>query len=353
MPPLDDTTQRAVTHVMVFGDSKSGKSTLVAGLAKKYKLIWISNDGGHTVLYKLPKELRDNITLIKVPDTKDAPFAYDTVKKVLKGKKVTVCWGHGVVDCRTCKAAGRGVDTCEFNLLDSDTIVVIDHMTRVSDSCKNVITMNKPEDYKLQLDDWGSLRFYLANLLADIQVAPFNIAAIAQAEEVKMEDGSKKINPSIGSAEFTKLTAQYFDDVIYCKVMNKAHKFGSKTTYETSVVTGSRMDIFIEEQKEPSLIPFFEAVKVATPENEHGNEAAKVILTHAGTGDNSNAATATSSTDEPLAVSNVQEASKQEPDATTSVDAQVVHTNSTTKVEDTAAIARKEAMLAKLRGLQK
>jgi AAA domain len=251
-----DIADNEARHLMVFGDPKTGKSTLVSQLARTHKLIWISCDGGHSVLRKLPREAQENIDIIVVPDSRDSPFAYDTVKKLLKGKETSVCHLHGVVACSVCQRAGRPSSVYNFGTLGLDTIVVIDHMTRVSDSCKNVITKGKAEDYKLQLDDWGSLRFYLANLLSDIQVSRFNIVAIAQCEEVKMEDGSKKMNPSIGSAEFTKLTCQYFDSVIYCKVMNRSHRFGSRTTFETSVVTGSRDDVFIEDMEVPELAPF-------------------------------------------------------------------------------------------------
>lgn len=278
---LDEELQRAARHVMVFGDSKTGKSTLASKLALKFKLIWISCDGGHSVLRKLPLEAQKNIDLIVIPDTRAAPFAFDTVKKLTRegGKKMQVCYSHGVVECATCKKSGASLSTYEFRNNPRDTIVVIDHMTAVSDSCKNVITMKMPEDYKLQLDDWGALRFHLTNLLKEIQVAGYNICALAQGEEVKMEDGSKKINPAIGSSEFTKMTAQYFDDVVYTCIKNRSHKAGSSTTYETSIVTGSRGDGAIESLAEPSLDMFFDGSMMPPESKEYGASVLESIRT--------------------------------------------------------------------------
>lgn len=256
---LNELAIRDPQHVMAFGESGSGKSTLVSLLAEMFHLIWISCDNGHSVLYKLPQEVQDNIDIIVIPDTRDAPFAYDTVKKLLKGKFTEVCHMHGIVNCTTCREHKLEFSSYEFNALDpTKDIVVIDHMTSVSDSCKNLITKGKPEDYKLQLDDWGSLRFFMTNLLKDIQAARFNVVCIAQAEEVMMEDKSKKLNPAIGSSEFTKLTGQYFDHIVFMNILNRSHKAGSSTTYQTNIITKSRFDVAIENMEKPSLVPFFD-----------------------------------------------------------------------------------------------
>jgi len=273
---LNELAVRDPQHVMVFGESGSGKSTLVSQLAHKFHLVWISCDNGHSVLYKLPPEVQENIDIIVIPDTRDAPFAYDTVKKLLKGSRTEVCHMHGVVNCSTCKKHELEFSTYEFNALDpAKDIVVIDHMTSVSDSCKNIITKGKPEDYKLQLDDWGSLRFFMTNLLKDIQAARFNIVCISQAEEVMMEDKSKKLNPAIGSSEFTKLTGQYFDHIIFTNIMNRSHKAGSSTTYQTNVITKSRFDIAVETMTEPSVVPFFDGTH--KPKVEIGQQHVKLI----------------------------------------------------------------------------
>ena len=279
---LQEQAQRQAQHVMVYGDAKTGKSTLVSKLAEAgFNLIWLSVDGGHVVLYKLSQEAQERINLIVTPDTRDSPFAFDTCRRLLKGKAIQVCHLHGVCECSVCKKDGRALSPYELRANPLNTIFVIDHMTRVADSDMNVISRGKPVDYKLQLDDYGAWQFHLREVLTDIQVAPFHIVCIAQAVEVVMEDKSKKINPAIGSSEFTKLTCQYFDHVVYCKIQNRSHKFGSGTTFETSVVTGSRLDIKLEDMgAEASLVPFFDGS--ALPKQEqlllNGSKQAAEVL---------------------------------------------------------------------------
>ena len=60
-----------------------------------------------------------------------------------------------------------------------------------------------------------------------------------------------------GSSKSSRNTAKYFDHVVYCEVKNKAHKFSSSTTATNNVLTGSRLDIALENSAEPSLLDIF------------------------------------------------------------------------------------------------
>lgn len=278
---LDDLAIREPQHLMVFGASKVGKSTLISQLAEAgKKLIWISLDNGHRVLYKLSPEARKNIDIIVMPDTKDFPMAMGTCVKLIKGDKVNLCHLHAVDNCSVCKAANQPFSEYCFKTLPLDTIVVMDHMTQLTDSCLAVITKNKPVDYKLQLDDWGNLKFNMSALMGNIQQAPYNIICVAQEMEAEMEDGKKKIVPQVGSREFGKSVGSYFDHIIYCQVINKSHKAGSSTTYSASVLTGSRSDIEVEKQETLSLLPFFDGT-IGNKKEEtkvEVNDKAKAIL---------------------------------------------------------------------------
>lgn len=279
---LDELAMREPQHLMVFGASKTGKSTLISQLAEAgKKLIWISLDNGHRVLYKLSEEAKKNIDIIVIPDTKNFPIAMGTCTKLMSGDKVNLCHMHAVDNCSVCKAASLAFSEYCFKTLALDTIVIIDHMTQLTDSCLANITKKQPVDYKLQLDDWGSLKFNMSAIMGNIQQAPFNIICVAQEMEAEMEDGKKKIVPQVGSREFGKSVGSYFDHIIYCQVTNRIHKAGSSTSYSASVLTGSRSDIEIEKgEKEAgytiSLVPFFDGT--IGSKKEDSNTAAKDIL---------------------------------------------------------------------------
>jgi hypothetical protein len=57
---------------------------------------------------------------------------------------------------------------------------------------------------------------------------------------VEMEDGTKKIVPIGGTSNASKVFAKYFDDVIYCEIVNKTHRLVSSSTAKANVLAGSR-----------------------------------------------------------------------------------------------------------------
>jgi hypothetical protein len=73
-----------------------------------------------------------------------------------------------------------------------------------------------------------------------------------------MEDGSTRLSPLVGTRNFSSNVGKYFDHMIYCHVVNGVHKYGSATTYQNKVLTGSRSKVSIESMKEPTLVPFFD-----------------------------------------------------------------------------------------------
>lgn len=253
---LSDLAASEVNHVLVIGDPGSGKSTLVAQLATRYKLLWISMDNGHSILRKLPQEAQDNIELVVLPDTRDYPVAVDTFREIMKYKPVAICATHGKHNCSACKLAQLPFTQVDLGTLQKDWIVVLDNISQLSDSYMSLICKGQPVDYKPKLDDWGSLRFHLFKMLGDLQVAPFNLVAIAHCVEEAMTDGSKKIMPLVGSSNTAPKVGGYFDHVVYCSVINKSHKAGSSTTYITNVLSKSRTDIAVENYPAPTLIPF-------------------------------------------------------------------------------------------------
>jgi hypothetical protein len=245
-------------RVCLFGPPKVGKTLLAAMLAQKYKLIVFDLENGSITMSQVPEEYHDNIDIIKIRDSRVYPIAIETMMKVIKGDAVNICVTHSKVACPVCsKKPDALIERICLKEVGLDTIVIVDSLTQLTNSGIAHITKNQPDDYKLQLDDWGALKVLIDKFLSQVQVATYNIICISHEEEVKFEDGRVKIVPVAGSGNSSRVTAKYFDHVIYCNVVNKKHVVGSATDYSTSVLTGSRTEIKLEANKEATLLDVF------------------------------------------------------------------------------------------------
>jgi hypothetical protein len=269
-------SRRRASHTILFGETKTGKSTLAAELLLHgFNLTWVSLDGGHEVIFKLVdqrkitwEQLDKQLNLLVIPDTAEFPVALKTCQEILSGKETKVCDRHGQASCSTCT---RDPDTkwsvvCVNNFTSKD-VLVIDHISQMSNSIMNFL-LTKPMgkdhrktdvtdlDERQQLDHWRVLGVLLDRLLTNIQVARYNVICIAHTTESEQEDGSKKITPFVGSMNFSAGVGKYFDHMVYSHITNSTHKFGSSSTYQNRVITGSRLDVAIEKETVPSLVKF-------------------------------------------------------------------------------------------------
>lgn len=256
--------KRLAQHVCVFGDPKSGKSTLVSKLAEAgYKLIWISCDGGHTILDKLSPAAQARVNLIAISDTKDNPIAIHTVTKLTDGGLRHICDMHGQLNCAPCTAAKRDFTDVNLSAAGPDTIVVIDPGSQVVESAINAIVQKEAksvdarDSYKLDYGDWATLGSMMSRILSNVQTAKYHCVLIAHSAETEMEDSSKRLVPLLGTVPFSRNSGKYFDHIVYCTVRMNAHKIGSRTTFMNNVVTGSRTDVAIEDGKELTMLNFF------------------------------------------------------------------------------------------------
>jgi len=256
-------TANKAHRVLVFGPSKSGKTQLVGKLATKFNLIYVDIENGIDTLLKLPVEAQERIEVISLPDTRDFPIGIETCLKLIRGGPVKICETHGKVSCAICaKNPDAAWVQVELNALGLDTIVVFDSLTQLTNSCIAHITKGQEELYKLQTDDWGNLGKLMDVFLSHVQQAKFNVVCISHETEVEMPDGKNKLVATAGTRNFSRNSAKYFDEVVYCEVKNKVHMAGSSTTYANSVLTGSRTDQRLEDFKgEASLIPIFTGEK--------------------------------------------------------------------------------------------
>ena len=244
-------------RVLLFGPPKSGKTQLAGELSKEFNLLWFDLENGVDTLLKLPTEQKERIEVVTLPDTRSYPIAIETMLKVIKGSKLDICETHGKVSCALCKKDSRDFTSVELSSLPLDTIVVVDSLTQLTNSAISHITKNQPEDYKLNYDDWGNLGKLMDTFLSHVQQSGFHIVCISHETETEMEDGKMKLVPTAGTKAFSRNTAKYFDEVIYCEVKNKKHIAASSTVYNGNILTGSRSGAILETQSEASLIPIF------------------------------------------------------------------------------------------------
>lgn len=257
MAKLNTLKASKTKRMIVYGAPKTGKSKLAGGLAEKFNLLWFDLENGKDTLFQLPDEWQGRIEVVSLPDSKSYPIAIETMLKVIKGAPVSVCEEHGKVSCPICMKDGAPATLVELNKLDETWVVVIDSLTQLTNSAISNITKGKPDDYKMQTDDWGNLGKLMDAFLSHVQAARYNVVCISHETAVEMQDGKEKLVPTAGTRNFSRNTAKYFDEVVYCQMLNKKHTFGSSSTYANSIVTGSRGNFSLENSLEPKLLDFF------------------------------------------------------------------------------------------------
>lgn len=253
-------------RVLLFGPPKSGKTQLAGDLSKEFNLIWFDLEAGIDTLLKLPVQQQERIEVISLPDTRTYPVAIETCLKAIKGGRGKICELHGKWNCVSCSKNPEltpSVDIC-LSELPLDTIVVFDSLTQLTNSAIAHITKAQPEDYKLEYDDWANLGKLMDVFLSHVQQAGFHVVCISHETEVKMEDGKDKLVPTAGTRNFSRNTAKYFDEVVYCEVKNKRHVAGSSTTYNSNILTGSRSGTSLEAATEASLVPIFRGERITS-----------------------------------------------------------------------------------------
>lgn len=254
MAKLTSMVKSKTKRVLVFGPPKSGKTELAARLAEHFNVLYLGCENGQDTMYKLPMAMQEKIEVVALPDSRVYPIAAETMLKVIRGTEVKICDEHGKVGCPICTRDGKSVTTVELNKLDETWVVVVDSLSQLVNSMIAHITKGKPDDYKLQTDDWGNLGKLMDMFLSQVQAARYNIVVISHEMGVEMNDGKEKLVAVAGTKNFSRNSAKYFGEVIYCELKNKKHVFGSSTSYANGIVTGSRDDFSLEDYEEPKLL---------------------------------------------------------------------------------------------------
>lgn len=242
-------------RILLYGAPKTGKTKLAAELAEKFKVLYIGLENGHDTLFQLPEAWQQNIEVLNIPDSRSYPIGIETMLKIIKGVPVKVCEEHGKVGCPICaKDPNAPVMELELQKLGPEWVVIVDSLSQLTNSAISFITKGKPDTYKLQTDDWGDLGKLMDMFLSHVQVARYNIICISHETAVEMQDGKEKLVATAGTRNFSRNSAKYFDEVIYCEMKNKKHTFGSATSYANNIVTGSRGNFELESFEDPKLL---------------------------------------------------------------------------------------------------
>lgn len=257
MAKLTTVAKNKTRRIIVYGPPKSGKTLLAGAMSEKMNVLYFGLENGHNTLFQLPEEWQGRIELVAIPDSKYYPIAIETMMKVFKGGPCTVCDEHGKVNCPICTKENKPVVAVHLNELDESWVVVMDSATQLTASAIANITKGKPEEYKMQTDDWGALGKHLDAVFSQVQAARYNIVVLSHEIDIAEEKKPAQLVPLCGSKNFSRNFAKFFDDVVHCKVSNKKHNFGSSTGYSMSTLTGSRENFSLEDSLEPKLLDFF------------------------------------------------------------------------------------------------
>lgn len=249
-------------HCLIYGEPGTYKSRLVMELAEAgFKLKYFCLDGG-IPLKGQSKHALDNTEVFILRDTSTFQVGIKTIRKIIKGDEYNLCDFHGNIECKNCRLAGQSFSRVCLNESQLDEIIVIDHLTAVSNSALNTVwDGNKYAESTVPADDttsfniWRQQGWLIADVLKRAENASFNTAIISQETMVKTEDGSSKIMPQAGTDNFSRTIPGYFHHVIHCDRGSTGFKFSS--IRNNQAIVKSRDNVAIEDMKKPSLVPFY------------------------------------------------------------------------------------------------
>jgi hypothetical protein len=240
-------------HLLVYGPPKSGKTAAVGKLAKRFKLRWFDNEDSIKTLANgelFDPSWRNNVDLVRIPDKQTYPMAIETMLKVIKYGPIAICHLHGKMRCPVCK------ENITSFVMDPDkpetdsVIYVLDSYSQLVNSALNYImkdsVVKENYDAKPGWDEWGKLRRILERIDSSLQSSPFNWVIISHEMMTEMEDKNKKIVPIGGTENASKVFGRYFDEIIYCEIVNSKHKLVSGTTSKPMYLLDRELEWFLE-----------------------------------------------------------------------------------------------------------
>lgn len=270
IPNLVEVSDDEVEHVLLYGEPGTSKTTQAGLLAEFLNVLWFDGDKGLTALLNaLPKELRERIHVIKIPDSTQYPVMVSTMLKVITGRQVNICMEHGRVDCPECK---ERIVTVALNQLPKNWVVVMDSQTQfvASALALSYWKLHKAEVGKQDIDDfwrgvegemfayWGGVKNVMDKLGSYIKDLKCQFISISHETMVKMEDNvTINIAPVAGSDNSSRGYAKYYGSQVHCRKINGAISFTSGAVASNRIQTKTRSGVYLEKQVTPGLIHLF------------------------------------------------------------------------------------------------
>lgn len=239
------TALNAPQRILLYGEPKCGKSVAAALLAKKYKVIFFDMENALlALLSNVPKENQDNIEYIPLKDSQDNPVAITLLPDIIAGKQVNFCTAHSKKMCMECRKNPEATyETVNLSGVGTETVVVLDSFTQLTDSVLGLVSKDLDIDEKLQFDHWGEMARRLGRLLSAIQVCSFHLVATSHEQIVTLPSKKEKLIPTLGSRNTSKQVGRYFDHLVRLEVRNRDFMQYSAQGTQINAQVGSRSNI--------------------------------------------------------------------------------------------------------------
>lgn len=250
---------------LIYGEPKSGKTQLTATIIKipeLKRIFWFDTEKGiETVvtMYRdgfFTNEEIEKVIFIKVPDTREAPTAIETMLKAIASKNaVKICEEHGKVNCLHCTQKLLPMIDFDHKSLTSSDAIVIDSLSQVGASALNAACLGKPSEYKPTFDDYGACGKWLGDLCTVLQACAYcHFFAVTHTLEITDEATKRTtIYPLCGTKNFSMNVAKYFGNVIYTDKILKRHQAISTTVGNQQTHAGSRLGLKLDGMQKPDL----------------------------------------------------------------------------------------------------
>lgn len=255
---------KRVHSILVYGMPKVGKTELAATIAKIpaiKRVYYFGGENGHETILdmyargKLTLEHLEKITLVNIPDTREAPIFIETLlKAIATAAPVKICEAHGRVACPTCTRAKAAFIDFDHSSLTEEDAVIIDSMSQAGVSALNAAMRGMSQETKAGWDEYGLQGKWLSDICTTIQAGKFtNFICITHVQVLEDENGKDVYTPLCGTKSFSSGMAKYFGSVVFCEMKMKKHKAGSSTVYNAMTQAGSRIGLVLEKEDELDL----------------------------------------------------------------------------------------------------
>lgn len=256
--------------ILVYGPPKAGKSALAATIAESPvvdRVFYFDNENSWEVLLwmiannKLSHEAAAKINVIRIVDSKEDPYAIDTMIKCLNSVRAPVYLNTSDGRVLPKKPATIEDHIIEFQMskLTKRDVVIMDSLSQLGDSGLAATCKSQSSDYKPGWDEYGLQGKWLSDCLSIVQQAKYcNFVAVTHEILLPDQDGVERFFPMCGTKAFCYKVAKYFGTVVSVGTKMRKHIAGSSSVYSDKKLTGSRRGLKLEDMKEPSLAPLLE-----------------------------------------------------------------------------------------------